>query len=377
MINVPYNEDPASLHKAFALVSADLFLKTDSDGVILFANGDAELLKSRDSRSLVLCNLFQLLSAGNAQSVRRAYAQLDIGERASFDDTAFKPDGRRISVTRSPDHPNELIVAIASLKTHQLLDSNELEEAQLRAFKSALASDDLKAARQPIVCTHTGAVSHHEILVRFPFEGSPAPFIATAEKHGLISELDCLMMGAAASNLSRTRDPQHKIAINMSGDTLQRTDITGELVRIINGYDFDPSQLILEITESSEIHDLDAATNSVAKLHECGVQIVLDDFGAGAASFGYLRSLNVDGVKFDGCFLSNPGQHDRNVALLRSISSMCEELGMTAVGERVETEEDRQVLLNAGVSLAQGYFFGRPQIDDNFFAARAKNRVAA
>lgn len=376
-MNVPHIEDPAVSSKIFALVSADLFLKTDSDGVISFASGDARLLNTVDARSLVLSNLFQLLRVSDINSVRRAFAQIEIGQRVSFDDPSFKPDGRRISIARSPDTPNEITVAIADLKAHKQLECDAVEESHIRAFRSALISDDLKAARQPIVNTQTGAVSHHEILVRFPFEGSPGPIIASAEKRGLISELDCLMMDATAAYLSLNTENAHKLALNMSGDTLQNPEVADELVRIIRGYDFDPSRLILEITESSEIHDIDAATNSVAKLHDCGAKIVLDDFGAGAASFGYLRSLNVDGVKFDGCFLSNPGQHDRNTALLRSISGMCRELGMTAVGERVETEQDRQTLLDAGVTLAQGYFFGRPQIDEGFFAARTKSRAAA
>lgn len=103
-------------------------------------------------------------------------------------------------------------------------------------------------------------------------------------------------------------------------------------------------------------------------LRTCGVGVSLDDFGAGAASFGYLRALDVDGLKFDGSFLDATGSNVRGVALMRNISRMCAELGIASVGERVETQKERQLLLEAGVRFAQGYLFGAPVIDETFFA---------
>jgi EAL domain-containing protein (putative c-di-GMP-specific phosphodiesterase class I) len=161
-----------------------------------------------------------------------------------------------------------------------------------------------------------------------------------------------------------------KLAVNISGQSFQRADIARELLDIIKAHEFKRSNLTLEITESSKILDLDTASDVVHALKKQGVSVVLDDFGAGAASFGYLRSLNVDGVKFDGSFLDGQVSNKRNKALMRAIVQMCNELGMTVVGERVETEADRQVLLETGVTLAQGYFFGRPEIDDKFFTGR-------
>jgi EAL domain-containing protein (putative c-di-GMP-specific phosphodiesterase class I) len=100
--------------------------------------------------------------------------------------------------------------------------------------------------------------------------------------------------------------------------------------------------------------------------------VSLDDFGAGATSFGYLRALDVDGLKFDGSFLQAHEDNLRGVALMRSVARMCMELGIVSVGERVETETDRQRLLEAGVRYAQGYLFGAPAIDESFFERGAK-----
>ena len=103
-------------------------------------------------------------------------------------------------------------------------------------------------------------------------------------------------------------------------------------------------------------------------LRAIGIGVSLDDFGAGSASFGYLRALNVDGLKFDGSFLDTSETNSRGLALMRSVARMCAELGITSVGERIETESDRRLLIEAGVMYAQGYLYGRPVIDETFFA---------
>ena len=352
--------------KTLAHVAADLFIQTDVEGVITNAIGDARLLRTIDANQLLLANVFQILDVPDIGAIRRGAASLTAGERASFDDPLFGDHGRRISIRREQSPTEGLAFSFTRLENHTVLSRDRVEEHHLRAFRAAVADRDLKAALQPIVDTRTGRVSHYEVLCRFPFEGSPAPFIAAAERAGMISQLDSLMVDAAANMLSR-HDEGLQLSVNISGDTIQRVELIDLLIRIINQYSFDARRLILELTESSEIQDVPTASNSVDRLRETGAKIVLDDFGAGAASFGYLRSLNVDGVKFDGCFLASGGNNSRNNALLRSIASMCAELGMSAVGERVETEDDRRILMEAGVGLAQGWFFGRPEISESFF----------
>lgn len=366
------NEDMKSL----AQVAGDLLLRMDADGVIYDAFGDARFLRTVEASQLKLCNLYQLLNVPNVGAVRSAATALQPGERAFFDDPAFGAHGRRIIVRKCQDDASRFTVAFSELRNQTLLARDAVEEHQLRAFREVVAARNLKAALQPIVDTRTGAVSHHEVLARFPFEGSPAPFIAAAERAGEISQLDSLMVDAAANRLSRL-DDRLRLSVNISGDTIQRPELVDMLVRIIQSYAFDARRLILELTESSEIHDVAAASTSVDRLRETGVSVVLDDFGAGAASFGYLRYLNVDGVKFDGCFLMAEGAGARNNALLRSIANMCAELGMSAVGERVETERDRKTLLDAGVGLAQGWFFGRPTVDEAFFECGGPAQTAA
>jgi len=357
--------------------ACDLFLETDINGTILFAEGDARLLNTVDVRMLVLSNLFQLINLPDLSKLQESFISLAPGQRASFDDMNFASDGRRITLQRSSTDTTVYHLSFADLSQHTILENTQIDEHLVRAFRSSIASPELKVARQPIVCTQTGQIQHYEVLARFPFEGSPYPMIVAAEKRGIISELDCIMLDAVCQRLAESSATPLKLAVNISGQSIQRADIAAELIRIIRAYKFSRDQLILEITESSQMHDIETASNAVELLKKTGVKIVLDDFGAGAASFGYLRSLNVDGIKFDGCFLDGQRNNERNTALMRAISSMCHELGMSVVGERVENEDDQQTLLNAGVMLAQGYHFGKPQIDSSFFACRRTSRRVA
>ncbi len=357
--------------------ATDLLLETDINGTITFADGDGHLLNTVDVRMLVLSNLFQLINLPDLSKLQECFVSLRPGMRASFDDKSFAPNGRRITVQRCLEDTSVYKISLADLAQHTVLEDLQVDEHHIRAFRSSLASPELKAARQPVVCTQTGNLRHYEILARFPFEGSPYPMIVAAERRGIISELDCIMLDAVCQRLTHPSGHGLKLAVNISGQSMQRADISAELNRIIRAYDFNKDRLILEITESSQIHDIDTAANVVDLLKNTGVKVVLDDFGAGAASFGYLRSLNVDGVKFDGCFLNGQGSNVRNTALMRAISNMCNELGMSVVGERVENDTDRQTLLDAGVMLAQGFHFGRPEIDQSFFANRRQKQHAA
>ena len=350
-----------------AFSATDLFVVVNLDGVITFADGDASLLNTTDSDLLVYSDIFQLLKTSDQDAIRRGMSELKPGERVCFVDHHFGAHGRSIVVSSSPDQSSDYCVALSKLTQTSALAATDRNDRYLREFRNALTHKTLKAALQPIVDTATGQISHHEVLARFPFQGSPVPFIEAAEKSGIISELDCFMVEAAASRLAANKSLDHKLAVNVSGESLQRSDITKLLKQCLNSHNLLPGQIILEITESSQIRDIETASHAVAMLQAEGAKIVLDDFGAGAASFGYLRNLNVDGVKFDGCFLSPTGCGDRNASLLRAIVGMCRELNMSAVGERVETEMDRQLLMDVGVPLAQGYFFGRPQIEEDFF----------
>jgi EAL domain-containing protein (putative c-di-GMP-specific phosphodiesterase class I) len=355
-------------YRDFAFAAADLMVATDAGGRIIDAEGDATLLHHPSSERLIGRNAIELISGPEGTRLREELWALGPGRRVSWEDPSSMEGGRRIVVQRSTISPNSFSFTISRMPNSTRIRAERADEILAERFRDAVMNGRLMAARQPVVETRSGAVSHYEILARFSGEDSPVGMIMAAEKSGQIAHLDYIMVSAAAAQLEANSDPTYRLAVNISGESLQRLDVIRELCAVISGHRFGRSRLIIEVTESAHISDIETAARAVNLLRAIGVGVSLDDFGAGSASFGYLRALDVDGLKFDGSFLQATETNKRGLALMRSVARMCAELGISSVGERIETESDRRLLIEAGVMYAQGYLYGRPVIDDTFFA---------
>jgi EAL domain-containing protein (putative c-di-GMP-specific phosphodiesterase class I) len=355
-------------YRDFAFAAADLMVATDAGGRIIDAEGDATLLHHPSSERLIGRNAIELISGPEGTRLREELWALGPGRRVSWEDPSSMEGGRRIVVQRSTISPNSFSFTISRMPNSTRIRAERADEILAERFRDAVMNGRLMAARQPVVETRSGAVSHYEILARFSGEDSPVGMIMAAEKSGQIAHLDYIMVSAAAAQLEANTDPTYRLAVNISGESLQRLDVIRELCAVISGHRFGRSRLIIEVTESAHISDIETAARAVNLLRAIGVGVSLDDFGAGSASFGYLRALDVDGLKFDGSFLQATETNKRGLALMRSVARMCAELGISSVGERIETESDRRLLIEAGVMYAQGYLYGRPIIDDTFFA---------
>lgn len=363
--------------REFAFAAADLLISTDAMGRISEAEGDATLLHFPTADRLIGRNALDLISEAEGSRLREELWALAPGRRLSWEDPSSIEGGRRIVIRRDTVSPNAFNFAVSRMPSLIRVRGDKADEILADRFRDAVMNGRLMAARQPVVETLSGAVSHYEILARFNGEDSPVGLIAAAERSGLIAHLDYIMVNAAAAQLEANPDPAYRLSVNISGESLQRTDVTRELCAAISGRQFDRSRLIIEITESIQINDIEMAARSVNILRSNGIGVSLDDFGAGSASFGYLRALDVDGLKFDGSFLQASEANVRGLALMRNIARMCSELGIESVGERIETESDRQILMQAGVKYAQGYLYGRPLIDETFFARSSRSLRSA
>jgi EAL domain-containing protein (putative c-di-GMP-specific phosphodiesterase class I) len=357
-----------SRFRDFAFAAADLLVATDAGGRIIDAEGDASLLHHPSADRLVGRNAIELISGAEGSRLREELWALGPGRRISWEDTSSIEGGRRIVVQRSTISPNCFSFTISRMPNSTRIRAERADEILAERFRDAVMNGRLMAARQPVVETRSGAVSHYEVLARFSGEDSPVGMIMAAEKSGQIAHLDYIMVSAAAAQLEVNNDPTYRLAVNISGESLQRLDVIRELCAVISGHRFERSRLIVEVTESAHISDIETAARAVNLLRAIGIGVSLDDFGAGSASFGYLRALDVDGLKFDGSFLQATETNRRGLALMRNVARMCAELGISSVGERIETESDRLLLIEAGVKYAQGYLYGRPIIDDTFFA---------
>lgn len=231
---------------------------------------------------------------------------------------------------------------------------------QRATFKRAVARRDFELVYQPVVSLRDRRVHHVEALARFEDGRSPAAAIRLAEDLDMIHDFDLAVAEAACAALAS--DPGlggGKVAINLSGRSLTTPGVIDELLATIGSAAL-KGGILIEITETSVIADLDQAERQVRRLREVGVEVCLDDFGVGAASFDYLRRLSLDVVKIDGRFITNVNGDPRDLALLKHMVKLCGALGLKTVAEMIETEAVAQTVRDLGVDFGQGWLFGRP-----------------
>ncbi|WND03160.1 EAL domain-containing protein [Temperatibacter marinus] len=236
---------------------------------------------------------------------------------------------------------------------------------QLRAFKTIVTQEYFDIALQPIVHIETGKLHHYEALCRFDhrvYDGSPYFFMCFAEEMGVIHEFDLAMTLKVIHLIKRLKRIGYNIsvAVNISGKSIQSSIFLRHFFRILEDCDDIRKNLSFELTESSQIDDLETTNKILSRIREFGHIVCLDDFGAGAAGLQYLRALKVDVVKIDGVYIRKGIEEEENRSFLRSMADLCTKLNITTVGECVEDEKQKQFLQDIGVTYAQGWLYGKP-----------------
>ena len=242
--------------------------------------------------------------------------------------------------------------------------------AEASAFGAMVESRDFKLVYQPVVSLADGSTHHYEALVRFDGERSPFSTIRMAEDLDIIEDLDLAIAEEAVGRLRADSTGALRLAVNVSGRTMVSPDFFRSIAALVT----DPTvakRLMLEVTESAAIDDMALAEKHIQAMRGMGVQVCLDDFGAGAASFAYLHQLSVDVVKIDGSYVRELTSSGRGDTLIRHLVGMCHELGVTVVAEMVETQAVEDVLRRAGVDFAQGWLYGQPSSEPRPLAKSA------
>ncbi len=235
----------------------------------------------------------------------------------------------------------------------------------LARLRSALADDRLELHAQPIVDVRDRVVSHRELLVRMRDEDGellmPAAFIPTAERFGMIAEIDRRVVREAIRIVAA--DPSSGIcyAVNLSGVSVGDPELLRLIESEIVAAGVDPTRLMFEFTETAAIDDLGRSREFTEELNRIGCACALDDFGSGFGSFAYLKHLPVRYLKIDGEFVRNlPGNHDDRV-LVKAIVDLARGLGKQTIAEFVGSEAALELLREYGVDYAQGYHLGKPE----------------
>ncbi len=162
------------------------------------------------------------------------------------------------------------------------------------------------------------------------------------------------------------RNPEIQISINVSGMTAVDPVWLHKLEDRLNDRPDLASRLILEITETVALDDIDESSHFVYSLNRFGCRVALDDFGAGFTSFRHLRSLNVAMVKIDGSFIRNLPKDEENLLFVRTLVSLAKGIGLEVVAEWVENEEEANLLREEAVDFLQGWHCGKPEVDPDW-----------
>ncbi|MGB3393079.1 MAG: EAL domain-containing protein [Stenotrophomonas sp.] len=251
-------------------------------------------------------------------------------------------------------------VVFDEVMREQSLQSLELE-ADLRR---AIGNRDFLPFYQPIVSLHDGKVVGHEALLRWQHEGRglllPGDFMQLGEESGLIEQVDWLIYEQVAHDLAATASGY--ISVNVSPRHFHVPKFAKRLFGLLNTAGADPSRLRVELTETALLEDAPRTLRILRQLRERGIVVQLDDFGTGYSALSYLHRFPISTLKIDRSFIS--GLHTEGgkntQTLVEGVVSLARTLGIETIGEGIENERQRQVLLEMGCNFGQGYLLGYP-----------------
>src|SRR5690606_2457278 len=241
-------------------------------------------------------------------------------------------------------------------------------------LRRALARDELTLDYQPVVDLETGQVTSAEALLRWNPPGAPATpseFIPVAEQTGMIRPIGAWVLRTACRDARPWYDRYGvAISVNVSGRQLDEAGFADLVEEVLAESGLPGSALVLELTESNLIATVGTreASRELERIRSLGVRVAIDDFGTGYSSLSYLSRLPVDIVKIDRSFVQqlDPGHGQRQWAFIRAILHLVESMGLHAIAEGVETQEQAAALRELRCPSAQGFLFARPMPAEAF-----------
>jgi predicted signal transduction protein with EAL and GGDEF domain len=265
-------------------------------------------------------------------------------------------------------HRNGEQVAVYDDEMDRLVeDQQDIEEG----LTDALHGRGLSLVFQPVLDSLTGTTTGVEALVRWHREAvgqiSPAVFVPIAERSGLIVDLDLWVMETAlaqmASWAAAPGTARLDVSVNVSGRSLLDPSFVEQCFVLLDDAAVDPSRLVLEVTETALVTDLDLAASQLQQLRGLGVRIAIDDFGTGYTSVAHLRTLPIDQIKIDSSFVQSLPEREHYL-LIQMINELARRMDVPTVAEGVETAEQLAALREIGCDHLQGFLFARPMPPD-------------
>jgi diguanylate cyclase (GGDEF)-like protein/PAS domain S-box-containing protein len=336
----------------------------DEFGVLL-EDGDDDGLTAADVAGRILETLEEPFDLDGTE----VYARASIGISVAEPDD---PVGSADELLRNADVA--MYMAKEGGKARYQLFEPAMHDTALRrlelraAMQRAIDHDEFRLFYQPVIELPTGKITGVEALIRWfdPEKGivPPLDFIPLAEETGLIVPIGRWVLMEACSHAARLAETfaalDLHMAVNLSARQIARPEIVEEVREALAASGLDPGKLVLEITESVMIHDMDLAIGRLKELKTLGVQLAIDDFGTGYSSLNYVRRFPVDILKVDKSFIDGVTEGGESSALTAAVIELASILNLKPVAEGIERADQLEQLIAMKCDLGQGFLFAKP-----------------
>lgn len=351
--------------------SEDAVLTKDLTGKITAWNHGAERLYGYSPAEAIGKDVGDLIiPPAHRDEHRQVLEVVGGGETLSFETRRITKDGSLIDVVLRAFPIRGVSGEVTAVCTvaHDVSERRRRERAEerdqegqlwRRRLRQALDNGALFFHGQPVIELATGAVHHHELLVRMRLNGQlvpPGVFLPYAEESELIRDLDLWAVGEGMRIAMEL-----PVAINLSARSLGSRGLLDAIERRLAEDDVAPGNLVFEITETAAAENMEGARELVRELTRLGCGVALDDFGTGYGSFTYLRHLPVTQLKIDIEFIRGVHADSADRRVVESMVAVARNFEMSTVAEGVETKEAFELLGDLNVDMVQGYYVGRPQ----------------
>ncbi|SFP52692.1 putative bifunctional diguanylate cyclase/phosphodiesterase [Hydrogenimonas thermophila] len=234
------------------------------------------------------------------------------------------------------------------------------------SIRKGLENDEFILYYQPQVYTHNNEIAGFEALIRWKKGDeivTPGVFLPVAVQSDLIVEIGEMVMIKAMSFAKKLHDLGYKfgkISINIDNRQLQKGNLLEIIQDALNKTGCNESLIECEITEGFIMKDIESSISLLQSLRKVGINIAMDDFGTGHSSLSYIKQLPIDTLKIDRTFVKDIPHSEKDIAIIKTIVALGKGLGVRVLAEGVETEEQKQFMVNNFYPIIQGYYYGKP-----------------
>ncbi len=240
------------------------------------------------------------------------------------------------------------------------------------SINKALERDEFVLNFQPQIDIHTGKIVGMEVLLRWdhPEMGmlGPSNFIPSAEDYGMMTQLSQWVLRKALTQGRLWLDQQvysQRLSVNVSAADLADNQYEHNIIRLLDETGFPASNLELEVKESAFLDNSGRTAGVLERLKKRGIHVAIDNFGTGYSSLIYLKRLPVDKLKIDRSFIRGISGEESNAAVIKAVIGLASSIGLRVTAEGVETEDQKDFLMDNGYCAGQGFYFAKPMTKDD------------